>query len=198
MQHEDYWIVEGQTPWVYMLIGLPCSGKTTFLESQEIDVGSPFYYSVSSDQYVEAAAAVLDTTYEKVFHDVQGHAQQAVYNKVRKYVSQGVSFTWDQTNLTVKTRRHKLKMIPTEWRRAAFFFVPDFEVILERNKLRGEKTGKVIPKKALEDMYDVYDHPRPNEGFDRIDYMDYEGKLLWSDTQLREIHPLMVASAFGG
>lgn len=159
-------------PWVYMMVGVPCSGKSTFLQNIRIDVTSPYFHVASSDAYIEAAARALDTTYEAIFQDVIKHSTAALHRQIQQYLKEDISFTWDQTNLSVATRKKKLAQIPKRYHRAAIFMHCPRDVVLARNVVRAEKTGKNIPLTVFADMFKSLEEPTFDEGFDRIDVVD--------------------------
>ena len=53
-----------ERPILYMLVGLPGSGKTTWLANQK-DIHN--YIILSTDKYIEMTAKCLDKTYNDVF-----------------------------------------------------------------------------------------------------------------------------------
>jgi predicted kinase len=84
---------------------------------------------------------------------------------LRKAIEDGKSIIWDQTNLTKKQRREKLKHIPAHYKKTAVYFIVDLETALKRNT---QRPGKVIPPEILERMIKEYELPTNEEGFDII------------------------------
>jgi predicted kinase len=84
---------------------------------------------------------------------------------LRQAIEDGKSIIWDQTNLTKKQRREKLKHIPDTYKKTAVYFVVSLETALKRNT---QRPGKVIPPEVLERMVKEYELPTNEEGFDTI------------------------------
>ena len=97
-------------PKLKMLVGLPCSGKSTWAQR---NIGSQFggmYNVVSSDKFLEKWAQETDNTYQETFELCASFAQDEMYKDVGRFVADSVDIIWDQTNLTRKSRLKKLKM----------------------------------------------------------------------------------------
>jgi predicted kinase len=84
---------------------------------------------------------------------------------LRQAIEDGKSIIWDQTNLTKKQRREKLKHIPDTYKKTAVYFIVDLKTALQRNT---QRPGKVIPPEVLERMIKEYELPVLEEGFDEI------------------------------
>ena len=145
---------------VIICVGLPNSGKSTFYSERY-----PTYVRLSTDDYIEWVAEKVNSTYNDVFTS-QINQAGSVLNSVRDYaLSKELPVYWDQTNLTVKTRKSKLRSIPESYERIAVFFNTPFDVCIERNKAR---VGKVIPQKIMLQMKDCLTPPTLEEGFSKI------------------------------
>jgi tRNA uridine 5-carbamoylmethylation protein Kti12 len=94
-----------------------------------------------------------------------------LYRDAEKYAAMEgpVVVIWDQTNLTVKSRRRKLSMFDSSrWTKFAVSFVPSKEEWQRRLNKRKEETGKTIPEYVLDEMSKSYEPPMVAEGFDQI------------------------------
>jgi predicted kinase len=147
-----------------MLTGLPCSGKSTWIKNN-----APNLYSVSSDMWIEAHAKAHGITYNEAFKDqsVVKNAMKSLNADVKRLVDEKTSFIWDQTNLRVKARQKKLKMIPNDYRKVAVVF-PKIDLQLLYDFMGKNRPDKVIPWYVFEDMHQTYQIPKADEGFDQI------------------------------
>lgn len=152
-------------PNMFMLIGLPCSGKST--EVQYLTQIFPEAIVLSTDNFIEARAKQLRTTYSKIFESTIGEATLAMEKALRDALMDNKDIIWDQTNLTVNSRKGKLAKIPKHYYNVAYVFNEDFEVILERNVERGNK-GKLIPYDVLSKMKRDFKVPTKAEGFSEV------------------------------
>jgi predicted kinase len=144
-----------------MLVGIPTAGKSTFSSNPKYSK----YVRVSSDDILQEVAKERQQSYNTVFKANIRFAQIAMMKVLRKAIEDGKSIIWDQTNLTKKQRREKLKHIPDTYKKTAVYFIVDLETALKRNT---QRPGKVIPPEILERMIKEYELPTNEEGFDTI------------------------------
>jgi len=144
-----------------MLVGIPTAGKSTFSNDPKYKK----YVRVSSDDILQEVAKERQQSYNTVFKGNIRFAQIAMMKVLRKAIEDGKSIIWDQTNLTKKQRREKLKHIPAHYKKTAVYFIVDLETALKRNT---QRPGKVIPPEILERMIKEYELPTNEEGFDTI------------------------------
>ena len=144
-----------------MLVGIPTAGKSTFSNDKKYKD----YIRVSSDDILQEVAKERQQSYNTVFKGNIRFAQIAMMKVLRKAIEDGKSIIWDQTNLTRKQRREKLKYIPDTYKKTAVYFVVSLETALKRNT---QRPGKVIPPEILERMIKEYELPTNEEGFDTI------------------------------
>ena len=148
-------------PTLYMLVGVPASGKTTWTKNNR---GSALV--ASSDDYIEQQAEKLGSTYSDVFDKFIKAANTHAIETARKAFSNKVDLIWDQTNLTKTGRRNKLKMVPKDYKKVAVFFpVPHTDVLKKRLVSR---PGKNIPDYVMSSMIKTIEKPSKEEGFDEI------------------------------
>lgn len=149
-------------PKFYMLIGVPASGKSTWLK-QNIHSGVSV---ASSDDYIESKAAAQNKTYNDVFRDEVKAGNQWAINTAKVAVELGQDLVWDQTNLTKKSRAPKLALIPDEYEKIAVFFrTPHPEV---HRKRLDSRPGKKIPDHIVGGMAATIEPPSKEEGFHEI------------------------------
>lgn len=148
-------------PTLYMLVGVPASGKTTWTKNNR---GSALV--ASSDDYIEQQAEKRNTTYSDVFDEYIKAANTHAIATARKAFSEKVDLIWDQTNLTKNGRRNKLKMVPKDYKKVAIFFpTPHMDVLKKR--LAG-RPGKSIPDYVINSMIKTIEKPSTEEGFDEV------------------------------
>ena len=151
-----------------MLVGVPCSGKSTYSERLKY-IHMSRAVIASSDEYLVWLANRHGTTYNDIFSDMISVAQRHANDVVNLAVKNGLNIIWDQTNLTVKSRAKKLKKIPKEYRKIALVFEHTQKVIFERNNLRNRScSGKIIGTKTLTELMSTYTCPDVSEGFDIV------------------------------
>jgi predicted kinase len=144
-----------------MLVGVPTSGKSTFSNQKKYKD----YIRVSSDDILQEVAKERQQSYNTVFKGNIRFAQIAMMKVLRKAIEDGKSIIWDQTNLTKKQRREKLKHIPAHYKKTAVYFIVDLKTALTRNT---QRPGKVIPPEVLERMIKEYELPTNEEGFSQV------------------------------
>lgn len=149
-----------------MLCGIPTSGKSTYVKKLK----SMKYWEnavvLSTDDYIEKEAKRMGLTYNQVFDDVIDNATRELELQLNMAKDKGKDIIWDQTNLSVKTRKKKLSKFPSYYRRGAVYFEVSLEEALERNKHR---EGKFIPESILKRMWHQFEIPTSNEDFDYVE-----------------------------
>ena len=165
-----------------MLCGIPCSGKSThvkeFLMSENYSKAGPCRYKLlCTDNYIEKYAAMCSTerdilSYDDVFNRAIDSAKAAMQVDLEEAIQFNRSIIWDQTNLTPKVRKLKLKSIPDHYYKTAVYFTCDFNQALIDNVTRSKNCGKTIPVSVLNSMHNSFVVPTLNEGFDSIVHID--------------------------
>lgn len=149
-------------PTAYILVGVPGSGKSTWIKNQN---WSRHCTVVSTDNYIEAVAKRLGKTYSDVFDDHMKDAIEDMLNVVTAARDSGKDIIWDQTSVSVKTRKKKFNMLPGYKMVAVVFKTPD-EAELSRRL--SSRPGKHIPESVVKSMIDNFEMPTKEEGFDEI------------------------------
>lgn len=149
-----------------MLAGIPTSGKSTFAKT----LLSQSYWEnavvLSTDNYIEEQAKRLGLSYNEVFQDCIDEATRQLEIAFIEAKDKGKDIIWDQTNLSVKSRKKKLSKLPSYYRRGVVYFPITLEEALKRNKLR---EGKFIPESILKRMWHQFEIPTMNEEFDHVE-----------------------------
>ena len=150
-------------PKLYMLIGVPGSGKSTWVKNQEFWMSDCIY--ISTDKYVEEYAYSVGKTYSEVFEEYMPIAVVRMADAVNAAGAAGKNIIWDQTSTTIATRAKKFRMLPEYYAIAVVFRIPRPE---ELQKRLANRPGKVIPSDVLQSMIDGWEEPTEDEGFKEI------------------------------
>ncbi len=151
-------------PTYTMLIGVPGSGKSSWLAKQPIDWTNTVI--ASTDNIIQQRAEDQGKTYSEVFQQEIKSAIAEMNKTIRDALAAGHDVIHDQTNLTAKTRESKLAQIPRTYERVAVFFpTPDDH---ELRKRLASRPGKTIPANVVLGMKSQLEMPTLAEGFDEI------------------------------
>jgi predicted kinase len=149
-------------PKVYVLVGVPGSGKSTWIWNQHWIVGMEY---VSTDYFVEKFARRMGKTYSEVFEQVMPRCVRLMARAVRRARANGSDIVWDQTSTTVKSRERKFRMLPDYWHIAVVFPTPEVSVLKER---LASRPGKEVPWEVVQGMIDNFEMPSEEEGYKEI------------------------------
>ena len=154
-------------PEIVMLCGIPCSGKSTYVNKLLTYEYWENSIILSTDNYIEEQAKRLGMPYNEVFQDCIDEATRQLEMSFVRAKEEGKRIIWDQTNLSIKTRKKKLTKVPSIYKRTVVWFQVDLEEALKRNKTR---EGKFIPESILKRMYHQFEVPTLEEGFDFVSW----------------------------
>lgn len=148
-----------------MTCGLPGTGKSTWARKKYHTEND---YFISSDDYMELLADGYNLTYNDVFNDITyAFCERMMYSLAKMCFDRNRKVIWDQTNLTVKSRKRKLDIVPPNYIKTAIVFnVPPDHI--QRLNDRAKTQGKVIPLDVIERMAARFVRPSFAEGFDEI------------------------------
>jgi predicted kinase len=149
-------------PKCYQLIGVPASGKTTWIKNQDWALGLTV---VSTDMWVEIYAKEQGKTYSEVFTEYMPTAVDLMAKQVVFAREHGHTIIWDQTSTTVASRARKFNMLPDYEHIAVVFRTPAIEVLKER---LASRSGKEIPWDVVQGMINGWEEPTEEEGFKEI------------------------------
>jgi predicted kinase len=150
---------------VYVLVGVPGSGKSTWLASQNWALGLTI---VSTDAFVEDHAKKQGKTYSEVFDEYMPTAVDLMSKVVAHAREHGHDIIWDQTSTTVKSRARKFRMLRDYEHIAVVFKTPERD---ELDARLANRPGKNIPKSVVDSMINGFEMPTEEEGFKEIWYV---------------------------
>jgi predicted kinase len=145
-----------------MMVGMPCSGKSTFIEKFSNKFND--YIVISTDNIIEGRAEKQGKTYNEIFKDEIKSATKEMNERLAQAIQNGDNIIWDQTNLTVKSRKSKLSGIPKDYQKVAMYVETDLKTIKDRNV----RPGKIIPESVLDNMWGSIEVPSITEGFHAV------------------------------
>jgi predicted kinase len=147
-----------------MLIGVPSSGKSSWLAKQSWDWSRT--QLVSTDAIIDREASAQGKTYSEVFSSVIKQATAEMNDNLRRAIKHDMDILWDQTNLTAKARAGKLGQIPDHYHKIAVFFPTPGDAELKRRL--ASRPGKTIPANVIMGMKSQLQQPSESEGFDQV------------------------------
>jgi predicted kinase len=147
---------------LYVLVGVPGSGKSTWVQNQ--DWAQDCVY-ISTDQYIEDWAKEQGKTYTDIFEEYMPEAVVKMASAVIDARDAGKDIIWDQTSTTVKSRERKFRMLPNYYAIAVVFPTPGREELDQR---LASREGKHVPNSVIDSMIDNWQDPTEEEGFKEI------------------------------
>jgi predicted kinase len=149
----------------YQLIGVPGSGKSTWVEDQDWAIPCA---KVSTDKWVEIYAKEVGRTYSEVFVNFMPTAVDLMAKEVVAAREMKRNIVWDQTSTTVASRAKKFRMLPNYEHIAVVFKTPEHKELMRRLMSR---PGKEIPEHVIASMISSWEEPTLEEGFSEIWYV---------------------------
>lgn len=157
---------------IFILIGLPGSGKSTWVKERLQNATRPTTV-VSSDDILEAWGREYGLNYSEAFSQINHHWLKSQVNKTfDEAVARGDDIILDRTNMSAKARNAFLSRTKPNTKKTAVVFSVPHDVLMQRLKNRAEATGKTIPGKVITDMMAMYNPPTTKE-FDEVCYIQH-------------------------
>lgn len=158
-------IQRSELPVGLILIGPPCSGKSTALAQLGVKAS---IVVASTDDLIEQYAASQGKTYSEVFREVNfSELKQRMMATVARAKEAGLHIAFDQTNMSQKSRREKVQALRGMYL-LAVVLPYEHATLQARNLARSAATGKFIPEHVFKSMLNSYQAPTKAEGFDEI------------------------------
>ena len=148
---------------LYIMVGLPGSGKSTyakeFIKDQQVE-----YLSSDSLRAVFGKNESDQSVTPKVF----GH----IKTKVDEYLRDNKNVLVDATNVNRKERNDYINTAKKyNSKVVVVVFKMDRNGLIARNKKRGDEGGRVVPDWVIDKMLNKFEEPDFNEGIDVIIYV---------------------------
>lgn len=150
-------------PKCYQLVGVPGSGKSTWIKEQPWARGIPV---ASTDWYIDSYACDTGKTYSEAFKEYMPIAVRLMANHVASCRTNGSDIIWDQTSTTVQSRHRKFTMLP-DYEHIAVVFMTHQDADELGRRLQS-RPGKEIPEEVMIDMINNFQVPTEDEGFKEI------------------------------
>lgn len=158
---------------VYILVGLPCSWKSSWIEQS-----FPSRHVISRDWTVSEVgkkhslftydeSSYLEDTNEEVSQEVD-----ELYNElIEKSYLTDFPIIIDNTNVTIKKRKKWIERYENTHKIHCVVFFKSFKDIFNCNKQRSQLENKTVGEKTLIKQMMNFRFPLLNEGFDDIEYI---------------------------
>jgi predicted kinase len=146
----------------YQLVGVPGSGKSTWIASQDWAVTC---VHISTDKWVDLYAKEMGKTYSEVFDEYMPTAVDLMAKEVVAARAAGRDIVWDQTSTSVKSRVRKFNMLPDYEHIAVVFKTPEADELARR---LASRSGKNIPDHVMHSMIKHFEMPSTEEGFAQV------------------------------
>jgi predicted kinase len=148
---------------LYITVGLPGSGKSTyvknFIKDKEIE-----YLSSDSLRAVYGKSEEDQSVTSIVF----GHIKKTV----DEFLKDGKNVLVDATSVNRKERSDYIKTAKKYGAKiVAIVFKMERQGLIERNKKRGEQGGREVPTFVIDKMLAKFEEPSYSEGIDVIIYV---------------------------
>ncbi len=148
---------------LYITVGLPGSGKSTyvknFIKDKDIE-----YLSSDSLRAVYGKSEEDQTVTPLVF----GHIKR----KVDEFLKDGKNVLVDATSVNRKERSDYINTAKKYGAKVvAIVFKMDRQGLIDRNKKRGEQGGRVVPDFVIDKMLNKFEEPSYSEGIDVLIYV---------------------------
>ncbi len=151
------------SPVLYVLVGLPGSGKTHWIQEQLKTWASDVKH-VSTDPYIEQYVKDHDLNWSEGFPLCIDYAITCMMRDVAEARAAGLDIMWDQTSLTMEARKRKLSALPEYYSVAVI--VPQPSDLNQRLQARGGQ--RLITPNIIKTMQTTYIRPTRLEGFHEI------------------------------
>lgn len=157
-----------------LLVGVPGSGKSTFLDNNQKRYKD--YVICSTHDHIEEYAKCVGKTYNEVFKECYKEAEKNFFFDIEKAVYQRKSIIIDRTNTTRKSRKRFLDHKDLKGYKKSFIFFPTPPEDIHKERLKS-RIGKEISWNIVSDMIKRLEVPTHEEFNQEI---EYRIPLLWS------------------
>jgi predicted kinase len=153
-------------PKIYVMVGAPCSGKSTWIKKFLASEKENFVV-ISSDNIIEDLSAKDGLNYSQGWEKYIGIATTMMNAEFRNAVNNNKNIIYDQTNMSSKKRKLIISGLD-HYEKIAVLFQCDTRTLFARNNKRAQTDGKFIPEKVILNMLKNYDPISKDEKFDKV------------------------------
>ena len=151
-------------PALYLTVGVPGSGKTTWIKQQNFNPDTTVV--TGSDMYIEQEAIRSNKTFDQLVYTFLNQAIQLMQQDIDRAISNNLDLVWDTACITPGCREQALSQIPQHYTKIAIGFpIPAAE---EWQQRLNSRAGKVIPAFVLKRLPLDFTLPSKDEGFDTV------------------------------
>jgi len=154
---------------IYMFVGLPNSGKTTYIQNKILTENNNLVLISRDDILVEYGKKTLgeNKDYTEIFKTLT-NAQQDEINKIfnkklEQAQKENKDIVIDMTLLTKKARAKLFKNIHRDYKIDIYNVIAPMDDIIKRNQKRKIENGKFVPVEIIIKMAQSYENPEKNE-----------------------------------
>ena len=177
-------------PTLYMPIGVPGSGKTTFLErncqavllsgdvirgevfgDESIQIYDPYLLSIGIDPNTKSEKEKMAICSEYIWKNVN--------ERVKTELENGNNVAYDGMNINVVFRKQVIQRYRKIAKIHGIWFQVPVEICIERDRNR----NRVVGEEVIRNRYGQIDIPTMEEGFDILDIVDQDGNLIMRQRQ---------------
>ena len=173
-------------PVLYIAIGLPASGKSTYFSRIKT------FPIVSSDRIRAELFGNEDMQYSDNYLSSHGlpahlmslkekidHSNRVIHSEMLeralKYLKEGMDTVYDGTNLMKKNRARLIRIFSPLCFIHGIYFRTSIEVCIQRDR---ERTSHTVGESGIRRMAAEFDLPEISEGFDVLETLDENGIRL--------------------
>lgn len=139
---------------VIFTVGLPASGKSTFVQKLA--------------KTENAVILSSDTIRQELFGDATKQKSRLIfrvlYERLNELVAKGYSVIVDATNIERERRMFALKKLPATIQKECYYFDTPYSICVARNQQR----KRIVPLAIMEKMAKHLEFPTAGEGFDEV------------------------------
>jgi predicted kinase len=167
-EHIAAFLISCPRPFVVLLVGIPLSGKDTFLKSLlNLD-----YVEISTDKILLQMANTDD--YRKAYSNIDSKLIKKEVNRQLIYYSAlNNNVIANMTNLKTKRRKATLSHFNGDFYKVAIVFpLISRDEFVSRNEKRFKEQKKSISIKLYDEMLDLFEQVNIMDGFNSILHLD--------------------------
>jgi predicted kinase len=153
-------------PSVYVLMGLPGSGKTTW-RNRFVAEREGAAHAVARDDVVEKMAGLHGITYAEAWRTFSKTIDKEFRRRLTEAFTLDKDVVVDNTNLTAKARRRIFSRVPEDWEKVGVIFDVPEQCLVDRLLTRAGAGGKRVAPWLVPRMRLDWVPPAPDD-FDRL------------------------------